>query len=158
MEKWQPPREEGFGDKVRWDISIDQTLAMKWLNLCDILTPDSPTFWPEGDLLNVSHVVGGYIQFIEYWTSQSQLLHEVLITTPVNGMKRSQLSFGTYKSTTNKHHLAHHQQGLAAGGKLGWMPISARQDLTSFMLNSPVSWLWVRRFPCIVHKEVRHVT
>ena len=128
---------------------------------CDILTPDvlflAPKFM---DLLNVSHVLGGKIQFMEYWTSQ--LPDEVLITTPVNGMKRSPLSLGTYKSTTNKRHLpqtgdkkkgggkkkqakkkrAPTQQGLAAGGKLGWMPISARQDLTSFMLNSPVSWLW----------------
>lgn len=130
------------------------------------------------DLLNVSHVVGGKIQFIEYWTSQ--LPDEVLISTPVNGMKRSPLSLGTSKSTTNNRHLpppkkkeekknagqkkrAPTQQGLAAGGKLGWMPISARQDLTSFMLNSPVSWLWsdgshaLHRYP-FSHLRLRHVT
>ena len=111
------------------------------------------------------------------WSSDN----EVLITTPVNGMKRSPLSLRTYKSTTNKRHLpqkgekkkgeknatqkkrAPTQQGLAAGGKLGWMPISARQDLTSFMLNSPVSWLWsdgshaLYRYP-FSHLRLQHVT
>ena len=96
---------------------------------CDILTPDvlflAPKFM---DLLNVSHVLGGKIQFMEYWTSQ--LPDEVLITTPVNGMKRSPLSLGTYKSTTNKRHLPQTGDKKKGGGKKKTSQKKASTDST----------------------------
>ena len=85
-----------YAPQYETDIA-EEVVELQW----NILTPDilflAPKFM---DLLNV---VGGRIQFMEYWTSQ--LPDEVLITTPVNGMKRSPLSLGIYKSTTNKRHL-----------------------------------------------------